>query len=89
MGFYYAQLNENRMVIGLSHLSEKVDFPNMILIDESLAIAIGWSYIDGEWLEPKIEAISPIPLEPTNAEVIQTIEDLNINLLISGVIKNV
>lgn len=84
--YRYAQINANKTVIGISELSGEVIAENMILINDRPGVTFGWRFIDGEWLEPEPEPVIPVIPNASNDEVIQTIEDLKIDLIISGVI---
>lgn len=48
----YAQLNIEGVCIGVSDLSGEVNSPHMIPIGEGENF-VGWSYVNGEWVEPE------------------------------------
>lgn len=85
----YAQLDENNTVVGISDLSGEVTAANMILINDRPDIGFGWRHIDSEWLEPLPVEEPYTPPEPTNTEVMQTLSDIQIDLMIMGAGKNV
>lgn len=55
MRYYYATLDENDIVKGVSNLSGEVNQPNMISIDEAIydSDLIGKKYVNGEFIEIK------------------------------------
>lgn len=65
--FYYAQLNEENICVGVSQLSGKVNKSSLILLPEFDITIIGKMYIDGGWKE--VEQTNEI--EPTEDELIQ------------------
>ena len=54
MRYYYATLDENNIVKGVSNLSGEVNQPNMISIDTYDDTLIGKKYIDGEFIEQEV-----------------------------------
>ena len=67
--FFYAQLNEENICIGVSQLSGKVDNPLLIPIAEFDSSIIGKKYSNGVWEEVESEPVSEP--EPTEQELIQ------------------
>ena len=65
--FYYAQLDENKIVVGISQLSGEVDLPNMIRLEEYDSSLCGKKYEDGKFID--MPAPPPMPLEPTQQEL--------------------
>ena len=65
--FYYAQLNEENICVGISQLSGKVNEPSLIPLSEFDITIIGKMYADGVWKE--VEQTNEI--EPTEDELIQ------------------
>ncbi|WIF95111.1 hypothetical protein [Caminicella sporogenes] len=54
--YYYAQLDENNICIGVSELSGEVDAPNMIKIESFDTSLLGKKYEDRKFIEvPKTE----------------------------------
>ena len=51
MRYYYATLDEDNIVKGVSNLSGQVEQPNMISINEYDDTLIGKLYINGEFVE--------------------------------------
>lgn len=63
--FYYAQINEDSVCIGISQLSDEIKENNMIKIENYDVTILGKKYENGVWVE------LPKPLiEPTEEEVI-------------------
>lgn len=56
----YAQIDELKIVIGISELSGEINVPDMILIDDYPQVTIGWRYINEIWEEPEPDPIDPI-----------------------------
>ena len=87
--YHYAQIDiETGYVISESWLASTVDSPNMISIADDFK-PLGKMYVNGEWLpQPESEQAEQIakPYQPTNAEVAQMISDLQVDLIIAGVI---
>ncbi|AMJ40466.1 hypothetical protein [Anaerotignum propionicum] len=72
--FQYAQLNQEKICVGISQLSGKVDAENMILINEDAEV-LGMQYNNGIWeklaqLEPN--AASPSELEQMDTQQMDT-----------------
>lgn len=67
--FYYAQIDENNICIGVSQLSGEVNLPSMILLDIQDASLLGRRYNNGAWEE----AAQPEPTvpEPTEQDFLQ------------------
>ena len=63
MVYFYAQLNEKNICIGVSQLSGEVQRANMIPIKSMDADYIGRKYENGEWSADKFEPISTAPLD--------------------------
>lgn len=67
--FYYAQIDENNICIGVSQLSGEVNVPNMISVDSLDGRLMGKRYHNGGWEDiPQAEPAEP---EPTDQEIIQ------------------
>jgi hypothetical protein len=49
--FYYAQIDENNICIGISMLSGEVNAENMISIENYNIDYLGKIYQDGQWIE--------------------------------------
>lgn len=84
--FYYAQLNENNICIGVSQLSGEVINDSLIRIDNADSSLLGKKYNNGLWEDVP----TPDPPEPTptnqdvaNATIISKINELT--LLLKGV----
>lgn len=56
----YAQIDAENRAIGYSDLSGEVDGPNMIPIGDDEDFT-GWTYNDGEWMEPAPAEPEPAP----------------------------
>lgn len=82
----YAQLDMNNVCVGLSQLSGEVQAPNMLQIEHYDTTLVGKKYENGVWVEVPPEPVIPIPEEPTNTEVLQTVNNLIADLTIAGVI---
>ncbi|WMI80892.1 hypothetical protein [Anaerotignum sp. MB30-C6] len=65
--YYYAQLDENNICIGVSQLSGKVNHSLMISIDSYDNMLMGKKYNNGAWEE--IEHPKPTP-GPTDMELL-------------------
>ena len=65
--FYYAQLNENNVCIGISQLSGEVTVPNMIPINSFDSDKLWRKYENGQWSADKFEPISIAPLDEFQA----------------------
>jgi hypothetical protein len=55
MAYFYAQLNENNICIGVSRLSGPAEAPNMIQIDTLDTDKIWRKYENGAWSTEKFE----------------------------------
>ncbi|OUQ56241.1 hypothetical protein B5E58_11240 [Tyzzerella sp. An114] len=53
--FYYAQINEENICVGVSNLSSEVVADNMIIIDTMDTNLLGKKYNNGNW-----EAVEPL-----------------------------
>lgn len=82
--FFYAELNENNICKAVSELAGEVIKDTMIRIDSFDMSLLGKKYDNGEW-EALVEP-TPEPHQPSNAEVAQMISDLQVDLIIAGVI---
>lgn len=53
--YYYAQLDEDHVCVGVSSLSGEVEVAHMIRLTETeyLQNLLGWQYADGTWEAPK------------------------------------
>lgn len=70
--YRYAQINlETGMVVGDSHLSGEVDYPNLIPIPDDFDLT-NKKYVDGEWVEyiPEETETEPTEQELINAEIL-------------------
>lgn len=82
MAYYYAQLNENNICIGVSQLSGEVDGINMISISSMDTDYIWRKYENGQWSEEKFEPQSTAPitefeqLKQNNEDLKQSIAEL-------------
>lgn len=81
--FYYAQLNDDNVCIGVSSLSGEVDVDNMIRIDSNSEDYFYRKYENGEWSEEKyvpdhaqIELTRMEALEQSQAEQDDLLMDL-------------
>ena len=59
---YYAQTDDNGVVVGISQLGEKVDAPNMVQISEYDEGLLGGSYKNGEFTP---QEHSPVKFDDT------------------------
>ena len=78
MAYYYAQLDEDNICIGLSQLSGEVDSPDMIELSEadfSGGNILGCRYENGEWIEIPHEPYVP---EKTIEERLAEMEELQL-----------
>lgn len=67
---FYAQLNENKICIGISQLSGTVDNENLIEIESADNDFMWRKYENGKWSAEKFEPVQPDPVyQPTNAEI--------------------
>ena len=66
--YYYAQINAERTVIGISELSGESNQPDMIPLEEYNTNKLGWRFIDNEWLEP-------MPIPPQEQHLIPPTEN--------------
>lgn len=82
----YAQLDNNNVCIGISQLSGEIQSENMLQIESYDVTILGKKYENGKWIELSKPPIEPIPKEPTNTEVLQTVNNLIADLTIAGVI---
>lgn len=82
----YAQLDSNDICIGISQLSGEVQKDNMLQIKEYDVTILGKKYENGNWIELPKPPVEPTPKEPTNTEVLQTVNNLIADLTIAGVI---
>ena len=75
---YYAQLDENKICIGVSQLSGKVEATSMITLEQYDISLLGKQYVNGEWLDVP----QPEPTEPQPAEqeiLMQTLADMELS----------
>lgn len=79
--FYYAQIDENNICIGVSQLSGKVNAPNMILLESQDASLLGKKYNSGTWED--VPAPEPPEPTPTDQEILQAEMLLNQQQIIS------
>lgn len=73
--YFYAQLNEHNVCIGVSQLSGPVDNSNMIPIDNMDIDLIWRKYENGQWSEEKYEPTSTAPIDEFE-EIKQRVADL-------------
>ena len=81
--YKYVQLDSNNIVTGISYLSDNVEYPHMILLEEEVEIQLGSTYNlqTGEFIAPVISVPTPIDTQPTLEEMqAQTL--LNTELLL-------
>lgn len=79
--FYYAQLDENDICIGVSQLSGEIYLCNMIFLEKQDVSLLGKKYNDGVWED--ISKPEPSKLEPTEQEILQAEMLLNQQQIIS------
>lgn len=82
----YAQLDNNNVCIGISQLSGEIQAENMLQIESYDVTLLGKKYENGKWIELPKPPAEPTPKEPTNTEVLQTVNNLIADLTIAGVI---
>lgn len=70
--FYYAQLNEENICVGVSQLSGKVNKSSLILLSEFDTSLMGKKYNNGAWEEVEQPEVTP---EPTQLDEIQATLD--------------
>lgn len=83
---YYAEINNQNIIIGISQLNGVINMPNMILIENYDSSLIGKKYVNGEFVEAeKQEQEQPLSenelwkLEmASNLEYLICIAELNI-----------
>lgn len=72
MRWYYAQIDENNICVGISDLSGEVNAPDMIKIDNYNEALLGKKYNNSVWEEvPKPEP-KPVPLTEQQQAVFDT-----------------
>ena len=67
--FYYAQIDENNICIGVSQLSGEVSLPSMILLDVQDVSLLGKRYNNVAWEE--VAQPEPSAPEPTEQDFLQ------------------
>lgn len=69
--YYYAQLDETGLCVGLSGLSGEITADNMILLESYDTTILGKKYENGAWVEvPEEEpTIEPTETQPSNTEI--------------------
>lgn len=69
--YYYAQLDETGICVGLSDLSGEVTADNIILLESYNTSVLGKKYENGVWVEvPEEEpATEPAETQPSNTEI--------------------
>ena len=69
--YYYAQLNETGLCVGLSDLSGEITADNMILLESYDLTILGKKYENGVWVEVSGEepATDPTETQPSNTEI--------------------
>lgn len=75
MAYFYAQLNENNICIGVSQLSGPAEASNMIQIDTLDTDKIWRKYENGAWSTEKFEPDSSAPVTEFE-ETKQRVSDL-------------
>ena len=70
--FYYAQINENNICIGVSQLSGEVNLPSMVFLDTYDSSLLGKQYNNGAWEEMAQPEPTPQPLSETEQAILQT-----------------
>ncbi len=78
--FYYAQLNENNICIGVSQLSGEVNAPNMILLENQDALLLGKKYNKGAWEENPMPEPVPTDQDAINANLLATMNEILLKL---------
>lgn len=78
--FYYAQLDENSICIGVSQLSGEVSETNMILLDRYDASLMGKKYNNGTWEDVPQPEPTPTSQDAINAEILKMLNDLQLKL---------
>ncbi|MDD3267233.1 MAG: hypothetical protein PHC75_08675 [Burkholderiales bacterium] len=75
--FFYVELNENNICIGVSQLAGEVEAGNMILLDSYDLSLLGKKYNNGIWeeVEPTPEP-TPTEQEMINAELLTTLNTI-------------
>ena len=67
---FYAQLNENKICIGISQLSGTVEDKYLIEIESADNDFMWRKYENGAWSSEKFELVpEPVVYQPTNAEI--------------------
>lgn len=69
MCYYYAQIDESNICIGVSQLSGEVNLPSMVLLDNYDSSLLGRQYNNGGWEDVE----QPEPQEPPISEIEQAI----------------
>lgn len=82
----YAQLDSTNVCIGISQLSGEVQSEDMIKIDSYDTSFLGKKYNNGLWEEVLQNIPNSIKIEPSNSDVLQTVNNLIADLTIAGVI---
>ena len=68
--YYYAQLDETGLCVGLSDLSGEVTADNMILLESYDFTILGKKYENGVWVASEKEpATEPTETQPSNTEI--------------------
>lgn len=83
---FYAQLDSNKICVCISQLGGEVQVENMIKIDKYDTSFLGKKYNDGLWEEVLQNIPDSIKVEPSNSDVLQTVNNLIADLTIAGVI---
>jgi len=78
--FYYAQLDENNICIGVSQLSGEVSETNMILLERYDMSLIGKKYNNGTWEDMPTPEPKPTAQDEINAEILKMLNDLQLKL---------
>ena len=68
---YYAQLNEDRICVGISELSSEIIDENMIQINEFDITLLNKKYMNGEWIKVEYTSEPLSEPEPTQLDIIE------------------
>lgn len=78
--FYYAQIDENNICIGVSQLSGEINAPNMILLESYDASLLGKKYNNRAWEDVPQPDPTPTAQDEINAEILKMLNDLQLKL---------
>ena len=68
---YYAQLNEDRICVGISELSSEIIDENMIQINKFDITLLNKKYMNGEWIEVEYTSELLSTPEPTQLDIVK------------------